>query len=169
MSVLSRDAILDAVKKGDIVIDDFEEKFLGAASYDLTLANEFRHFKPGQGVLDVNTDYKDITEKVVIEDGKSYVLSPHQCCLAITKEKITLSPKICGLLEGRSRFARLGLFVHITAGFMNPGISNQQVLEIYNASNNPIALTPGTRICQFVFMTLLGQAKYHGKFENQVL
>jgi dCTP deaminase len=89
------------------------------------------------GVIDINdkSDYKDVTEKITIKEGKAYIISPQQCCLAITEEKITLSPSICGLLEGRSRFARHGLFVHITAGFMQPGISNRQVLEIYNASN----------------------------------
>jgi hypothetical protein len=62
-------------------------------------------------------------------------LLPGQACLGITVETIQLAPGLCGLLEGRSRFARLGLFVHITAGFMQPGINNRQVLEIYNASN----------------------------------
>jgi dCTP deaminase len=97
-----------------------------------------------------DTDFKTITEKITIKEGEAYLLLPGQCCLGITKENITLSPKYCGLLgrsrflnaklmiiitEGRSRFARIGLFVHITAGFMNPGINNRQVLEIYNASN----------------------------------
>lgn len=127
-----------------------------------------------------NVDYKNYTEKVTIPDGKYYLLSSHQACLAITKEKITLSPEYCGLLEGRSRFARLGLFVHITAGFMQPGkkyvkysffigISNHQVLEIYNSSSNPLALYPGTKICQFIFLKLVGKAKYQGQFQNQTL
>jgi len=71
-------------------------------------------------------------------------------------------------LEGRSRFARLGLFVHITAGFMNPAISNRQVLEIYNASNHPLALWPGTKICQFIFLRMYGEAVYHGRFDHQL-
>lgn len=69
--------------------------------------------------------------------------------------------------EGRSRFARLGLFVHITAGFMNPGIDNRQVLEIYNASNHPLELVPGTKICQFIFLRMHGEASYEGKFQSQ--
>ncbi len=126
-------------------------------SVDLTLSNEFRYYKPGLSLLPVkeSTNYKDITEKIILKDGETYLLLPGlfffliidkgQACLGITQETIKLSPKLCGLLgiasillnktEGRSRFARLGLFVHITAGFMNPGIANRQVLEIYNASN----------------------------------
>lgn len=69
--------------------------------------------------------------------------------------------------EGRSRFARLGLFVHITAGFMNPGISNRQVLEIYNASNHSLELVPGTKICQFIFIRMHGESTYKGMFQEQ--
>ena len=69
-----------------------------------------------------------------MKDGESYDLQPGHACLAITEESISLSPSICGLLEGRSRFARLGLFIHISSGFMQPGIHNRQVLEIFNAS-----------------------------------
>jgi len=133
---------------------------------DLTLSNEFRFYKPGLQVVPVteNTDYKDITEKMVLKEGESFLLLPGQACLGITSETIHLSPRICGLLEGRSRFARLGLFVHITAGFMNPGIHNRQVLEIYNASNHPLTLWPGTKICQFIFLRMDGEAEYHGRF-----
>jgi dCTP deaminase len=53
-----------------------------------------------------NLDYKEITDKFYNDEGM--VLNPHETCLGITKEKITLSSKLCGLLEGRSRFARLG-------------------------------------------------------------
>lgn len=69
--------------------------------------------------------------------------------------------------EGRSRFARLGLLVHITAGFMNPGINNRQVLEIFNASNQPLELIPGTKMCQFIFLKMAGEASYEGHFQTQ--
>jgi len=80
-----------------------------------------------------------------------------------------LTSRPFNLLEGRSRFARLGLFVHITAGFMNPGINNRQVLEIYNASNHPLRLWPGTKICQFVFLKMIGNATYSGIFQENAL
>jgi dCTP deaminase len=87
--------------------------------------------------------------------------------LGITKEKISLSEGISGRLEGRSRFARFGLAVHVTAGFMQPGISNQQVLEIVNLGHAPMALYPGTKICQFIFEACKGKARYQGRFVNQ--
>jgi len=49
---------------------------------------------------------------------------------------------------------------------MNPGIDNRQVLEIYNASNHPLALHPGTKICQFIFLKMEGEAQYSGKFQG---
>jgi len=64
--------------------------------------------------------------QVVLKEGETFLLLPGCACLGITEEKIKLAPSMCGLLEGRSRFARLGLFVHITAGFMNPGMYTQR-------------------------------------------
>ena len=72
-------------------------------------------------------------------------------------------------IEGRSRFARLGLSVHITASFINPGVDNQTVLEIFNASSLTLALHPGTKVCQMIFMTMKGEAEYSGIFQGQAL
>ena len=137
MSVLSHDSILAAIKKGEITITPLDENAVGPASVDLSLSNEFRVFKETDQPMDIKetTNYREETTVVTIKDDEYFEVAPHTTCLGITKEKITLCNNICGLLEGRSRFARLGLFVHITASFMNPGISNQQVLEIYNSSN----------------------------------
>eukprot|EP01119_Soliformovum_irregulare_P023179 TRINITY_DN806_c0_g1_i1.p1 TRINITY_DN806_c0_g1~~TRINITY_DN806_c0_g1_i1.p1 ORF type:complete len:172 (-),score=35.06 TRINITY_DN806_c0_g1_i1:89-604(-) len=166
MSVLSHDKILEAIDKGDIIIEPLRREAVGCASVDLTLSNEFRYYKPGLAVVPIReeTNYKDITEKITLKEGEGYLLLPGQACLGITEETIKLAPHLCGLLEGRSRYARMGLFVHITAGFMNPGISNRQVLEIYNASNHPLELWPGTRICQFIFLKMDGASTYTGRF-----
>jgi len=88
-------------------------------------------------------------------------------CLGITRERVKLPSDLCALVEGRSRFARLGLSVHITASFINPGVNNQTVLEIFNASSLTLALYPGTKVCQMVFMTMEGRATYNGSFQDQ--
>ncbi|NCN03456.1 MAG: dCTP deaminase, partial [Candidatus Pacebacteria bacterium] len=87
--------------------------------------------------------------------------------IAITKEKITLPGNICGWLEGRSRFARLGLLIHISAGLIQPGVDNHQVLEITNLSPNTLVLYAGERICQLAFQRCEGEAFYKGRFEKQ--
>ncbi|EFA83374.1 dCTP deaminase [Heterostelium album PN500] len=171
MTVLSRDEIFKAIDSGDIKIVPFDKNAVGCASVDLTLSNEFRVFSKECQTIKVtaDTNYQDITTKFILKPGETFLLEPNTTCLAITEERVELSTKYCGLLEGRSRFARLGLFVHISAGFMMPNIKNRQVLEIFNASSNRYELTPGTKICQFVFMELKGEASYSGRFQENVL
>jgi dCTP deaminase len=168
-AVLSRSEIIKNIELGNITVEPYDPKAISAASIDLTLSHEFRYYKPGNKVVRVTeeTNYEDITVKVEVPPGEGYLLLPGQLCLGITTENIKLAPGICGLLEGRSRFARLGLLVHITAGFMNPGINNRQVLEIFNASNQPLELIPGTKICQFIFLRMAGEASYEGHFQTQ--
>ena len=96
-------------------------------------------------------------------------MKPGELILGITKEKITLPGYLCGWLNSRSRYARLGLMVHITAPFIQPGVSNKQVLEIYNASPNNLELIPGERLCQLIFERCEGFIKYHGEFRKQTL
>ncbi|GAM23642.1 hypothetical protein SAMD00019534_068170 [Acytostelium subglobosum LB1] len=171
MAVLSRDEILKAIEKGDIKITPYDPNAVGCASIDLSLSNEFRVFPKDSKTIKVteSTNYQDHTTKVVLAPGETFMLEPGSTCLGITEERVELSPRYCGLLEGRSRFARMGLFVHISAGFMNPGIKNRQVLEIFNTTNNRLELTPGTKICQFVFLELKGESSYSGRFQENSL
>ena len=96
-----------------------------------------------------------------------FVLMPGETCHGLTRERIRLPNDLCGWLQGRSRFARLGLMVHITAAFIQPGIDNHQALEINNAGPMPLALRPGTRLCQFIFEQCVGEAKYTGRYRVQ--
>ncbi|KAL0246799.1 hypothetical protein GEMRC1_008006 [Eukaryota sp. GEM-RC1] len=170
-AVLSKDEILNAIDKGDIVIDPLQKDLINCASIDLCLENEFRFFPKRNDAIPMTSsaNYKDFTEKVVVTEEEGFLLGPGELCLGITKETIKLAPHLCGILEGRSRFARFGLAIHITAGFMQPGIENKQVLEIYNASPNTLKLIPGTPVCQFIFLRMHGEATYSGQFNGQVL
>ena len=167
--ILTRDVVFKEIKDGRIGIDPFTPENMGPASLDLTLGNEFRIFKKPHEVYRVTeeSDYRLVTELITVED--SFTLMPGELAHAITRETITLPEDVCGWLQGRSRFARLGLLVHITAAFMQPGICNRQVLELLNASPFPLALTPGLRICQFIFERCEGKAKYQGIFKAQNL
>jgi dCTP deaminase len=167
MSILTHDEILKEISAGNIVIDPFYAECVGPASVDLHLGNEFRVFRKSHDIVRVTSDanYEEITDRILVEDR--LLLMPQETVLGITEEKITLAPNLCGWLEGRSRFSRLGLLVHISASFMQPGIENKQCLEISNFSPTPLALYPGTPVCQFIFQRTLGEAKYKGKFRNQ--
>ncbi len=164
--ILTRKEISEEMKKGRIKITPFKRSQLGPASIDLSLDNKFRIFDLGHEMaIDENTDYRDMSRFITIK--KPLSLNPGGFVLGITKERIALPEDICGWLSGRSRFARLGLLVHITANFVQPGINNKQVLEIYNASPNIVKLKPGTRVIQLILQRTESKAKYHGKFQNQ--
>ena len=165
--ILSGDEIREEIKKGRIQIEPFSDDQIGPASVDLHLDNEFRTFKKAHDIFHVHdeTDYKKITDLVRVDNY--FLLMPGETVHGITKEKLTLPDDICGWLEGRSRFARIGLLVHITASFMQPGISNRQVLEMNNVAPVPLAIYPGTRLCQFIFQRMEGKARYKGIYRKQ--
>lgn len=169
MAVLGRQAILRSIDSGAITICPFIPENVGPGSVDLTLAGSFRVFRKVHEVVDVNenTDYRTFTDKVEIADNEHILIMPGETILGITQERLRLGPGLCGWLEGRSRFARIGLMVHISAPFMGPGIDSQQVLEMSNFGPAPLAVHPGTPICQFIFQTLDGEEHYQGRFAGQ--
>jgi dCTP deaminase len=165
--ILTRDVILAEIAAGRVVIDPFAPDQVGPASIDLHLADEIRIIDGGPPVIDVNDDTDFRTVSRVEPLVAPYVLSPGETIHGITRERVTLPDDVAGWLEGRSRFARIGLMIHVTAGFVNPGVSNRQVLEISNVSKRPLAIHAGTRICQIVLQRCEGHAVYGGRFARQ--
>jgi dCTP deaminase len=167
MSVLTRDAIFREIEQSGLSIDPFTRDQVGPASIDLTLSDEIRVIEPGATPisLDESVDYRDHTRRIRLD--RPYLLDPGVTIHGITRERITLPPDVCGFLEGRSRFARLGLLIHVTSAFIHPGVSNRQVLEIGNLSGHPLQLHPGVRLCQLVLMRTEGEARYAGRFADQ--
>ena len=167
MTVLTRDAILAELDSGRLVISPFERDQLGAASIDLTLGDEIRVFDAGQAPIDLvdATDYREFTR--VRQLDEPYVLAPGSTIHGITRERITLPSQLCGFLEGRSRFARLGLMIHVTSAFVQPGVANRQVLEMSNVAGHPLRIHSGVRLCQIVLLRTDGEATYAGRFAEQ--
>ncbi len=163
--ILTQTEILQKIKNKEIRISPFKKENVGSASIDLTLSNEFRIFKRAQKILlTETTDAEKLTKKV---KQKQITLQPGAFILAKTNEKITLPENICALLSGRSRFARMGLLIDVTAFFIHPGVSNHQVFEIKNISHNEIVLKEGLKIAQLILVHTNGNAKYKGKFKHQ--
>jgi len=166
--ILTQKEILKEISQKRVKIFPFSKKAVGPASIDLTLDSTIRIFTTKEVVeISENTNYEDITIRKKI--GKGYILKPGELILGITKEKITLPEDICGWLNSRSRFARIGFMSHITAPFIAPGVSNHQVLEIFNAGPLHIKLIPHRKVCQLILQRCEGKAKYTGKFKNQKL
>ncbi|MFX1504393.1 MAG: dCTP deaminase [Promethearchaeota archaeon] len=168
--ILSKDEILKHIQEGKIKINPFKRDQVGPTSIDLTLGNKFRVFKKIRKIFHVkeNLKYEEVTEVVDVKNGDYLLLMPGELVHGITIEKIKLSEDLAGWIEGRSRFARIGLMIHVTAGLVQPCCDNKQVLEISNMSPMPIALYPETRICQIIFEKLEGKAEYKGKFKDQI-
>ncbi|MBM4266966.1 MAG: dCTP deaminase [Deltaproteobacteria bacterium] len=165
--ILTHDAILAEIDAGRVVVEPFARDQVGPASIDLHLGDEIRLLQGGPPVIDVNDDADYLGFSTVQKMDGPYLLAPGETIHGITRERITLPGDIGGWLEGRSRFARLGLMIHVTAGFVSPGVSNRQVLEISNLAGRPLAIHPGTRLCQIVLQRCEGSAIYRGRFAKQ--
>jgi dCTP deaminase len=165
--ILTHDAILAEIDAGRVVVEPFARDQVGPASIDLHLGDEIRLLQGGPPVIDVNDEADYLGFSTVQKMNGPYLLAPGETIHGITRERITLPGDIGGWLEGRSRFARLGLMIHVTAGFVSPGVSNRQVLEISNLAGRPLAIHPGTRLCQIVLQRCEGSAIYRGRFAKQ--
>lgn len=179
-AVLSKERIQHEILCGNVSVikrttyDDIQhidDCQLQPAGIDLTLSHVYRRYKsdPCKIVLTNEIDYKDYTITYTARKDERIIIRPNETILGITQEHIKLPSNICGILNGRSRFARLGLCVHITALFINPGVDNQTVLEIHNGSPFQLELVPNERICQLILLNMDGNAKYEGKFNLQEL
>lgn len=173
MTILSRDEIKACVQSGEIRIEPYDEKAVGAASVDLRISRYFRRLVRKSDPIEVkpDVDYRSatITELVEVPEGGFLEVAPRETVLGITHERIGLADNICGWFEGRSRYARLGLLVHISAGFMQPGTYNNQVLEVSNMGPRFLRLYPMISICQFVFQKMNGSAHHGGRYNSQTI
>jgi dCTP deaminase len=167
MAVLTHDVILREIDERRLVITPFERDQVGVASIDLTLAEEIRLIEPDGAPIEIceQTDYRDHTRIANLDEP--FLLEPGVTIHGITREIIELPPDLCGFLEGRSRYARLGLMIHVTSAFVQPGVRNRQVLEMSNVSSQPLLIHAGVRICQLVLMRTEGEGVYRGRFEDQ--
>ncbi|MCD6429237.1 dCTP deaminase [bacterium] len=162
--ILSDRDIKKYIKEGKIKITpkpNFEIQ-LGPASLDFRLGNEFRVFnhttKPYIDPKDAET-FHNLTELIKIQEDSPFVLQPGQFILGITLEEIELPDDVGARIEGRSSWGRLGIIVHSTAGYIDPGFKGRLTLEISNIGMLPILLYPGMRICQIAFETLSSPAE----------
>lgn len=170
MATLGRDLILKLIEEGAIKIQPFNKNQVGPASIDLHLGDTFRVFEKTRDVFHVreDADYKQLTRTVKVDPGNHLLMMPNELVQGITEENLTFPPTLSGRIEGRSRFARVGLLIHLSSGFIQPGSTGRVVLEILNVSPLPLALHPGTAICQVIIEEATGAAAYKGVFAGQV-
>jgi dCTP deaminase len=165
--ILTRDAIRREMAAGRVVIEPCLPDQIGPASIDLHLGDEIRVMHPGREPVPVtdDVDYQTFTD--VRRLDVPYALAPGETIHGITRERVTLPGDIGGWLEGRSRFARVGLMIHVTSGFVQPGVSSRQVLEMSNVSGRTLLIHAGVRLLQIVLQRCEGSATYQGRFARQ--
>jgi len=155
VSVLSDQTIIELVDAGRIRIDPWDPGLVQPASVDLRLGGSFRVFHNHRATaIDLLNPPENLTEEVTVPDGETFVIHPGEFCLGRTLEWVELPDDIVARIEGKSSLGRLGLIVHATAGFCDPGWKGTLTLELNNLTRVPIVLAPGLKIAQLSFMTL---------------
>ena len=175
MSVLSDRSIHEAILAKRIVIDPLDEDLIQPASVDVRLNDEFRIFRvTSRPYLDVQQPMDDLTELVRIKPEEPFVLHPGSFCLGSTLETISVPDDLVARVDGKSSLGRLGLLVHATAGYVDPGWTGRLTLELSNQSQMPIALYHGMRIAQISFLEMTtpvdrpyGSAALGSKYQGQ--
>lgn len=175
MSVLSDRTIKQALASGRLRIEPLDEAAIQPASVDLRLDSAFRVFKTtSRPYVDVAQEVDDLTELVEISPEEPFVIQPGTFVLGSTIETITLSDDVVARVDGKSSLGRLGLLVHATAGYVDPGWTGKLTLELSNQSQMPIALYYGMRIAQISFIEMTtpvdrpyGHADLGSKYQGQ--
>lgn len=158
--ILSGQEILKNIDKKDIIIEPFNKDRINPNSYNLSLFNELLVYE--NDILDMKKP--NPTKKIVIPE-EGLLLEPGKLYLGRTNE-FTKTDKFVPMLEGRSSTGRLGLFIHVTAGFGDIGFAGYWTLEIFCVQ--PIKIYPNVDICQIYYHDILGDYDLYnsGKYQN---
>jgi dCTP deaminase len=152
--VLSDRTIRRLLDEGRIEIEPYDESLLQPSSVDVRVDRYFRVFHNARyPFIDVREAQEDLTELVEVND-EPFILHPGEFVLGSTLERIRLPDDLVARLEGKSSLGRLGLLIHSTAGFIDPGWDGHVTLELSNVANLPITIYHGMKIGQLSFVQL---------------
>ena len=183
--LLTRPTLTTEIAEGRLVFTPpLKDEQIGASSIDLRLGNKFvtfdAEFNRQKGItglenppaLDVaRYDFNGLVESygatVEVADGAEQRLDPWKLMLGWTKEYITLPQTLAARVEGKSKAARVGLMVHITAPTVHVGWEGNLQLEFMNVGPAPLILRPGVNICQLLLEPVIEPAAYEGQYQGQ--
>jgi dCTP deaminase len=159
--VLSDRTIRRLLEEGRIGIDPYAEELLQPSSVDVRVDRLFRVFRNSRyPFIDVKQEMEELTELVEVDPEEAFILHPGEFVLGSTLERITLPDDLVARLEGKSSLGRLGLLIHSTAGFIDPGWDGHVTLELSNVANLPITIYYGMKIGQLSFVQLSEPAEH---------
>jgi dCTP deaminase len=173
--ILSDRDIRAALKAGEIGISPFDDGDVQPSSVDLHVDRFFRTFHNARHpFIDVKRPMEDLTELVEVTGDEAFILHPGEFVLGSTLEYVRLPNDLVARLEGKSSLGRLGLLIHSTAGYVDPGFEGHLTLELSNVANLPITIYPAMKIGQISFFRLSSAAEHpygsHGlgsKYQGQ--
>ena len=173
--ILSDRDIRKSIKSGRLVIDPLSDDAIQPVSVDLRLGSKLRVYRGERAwLIDIKQDAEQYTETVDIDELVPFILHPGAFALGITAERVELPGDLMGRLDGKSSLGRLGLLVHSTAGFIDPGFKGRIVLEFSNIAPLPITLYAGMKIAQISFEELTspssrpyGHSSLGSKYQEQ--
>jgi dCTP deaminase len=173
--VLSDRTIAALLAEGRIGIDPYDDALLQPSSVDVRVDRFFRVFRNSRyAFIDVKQAQEELTELVEVADDEPFILHPGEFVLGSTLERVTLPDDLVARLEGKSSLGRLGLLIHSTAGFIDPGWDGHVTLELSNVANLPITIYHAMKIGQLSFMQLTepaaspyGSSSLGSKYQGQ--
>ena len=173
--ILSDRSLREQIAAGRIVIDPFDPGCVQPSSVDVKISGLFRVFRNHTArLIDVKEDMTSLTELVEIPDDGVFILHPGEFVLGSTAERVAVPDDMVARIDGKSSLGRLGLIIHSTAGFIDPGFSGHVTLELSNVATLPIKLWPGMKIGQLCLFRLssaaehpYGSAKYGSRYQGQ--
>ncbi|MDR1015870.1 MAG: dCTP deaminase [Coriobacteriales bacterium] len=141
--------IRQQIAAGRVVLDPFNPQDIQPASIDVHLGEQFRVFRQSRyAFIDPTKEQEDLTELVCASVERPFILHPGEFVLGTTAECVTIPDDILARIEGKSSLGRIGLLIHSTAGYVDPGWHGYLTLELSNVANLPILLRPGMKIGQ---------------------
>jgi len=173
--ILSDIDIRRGIAAGRIEIEPFDETCVQPSSVDLHVDAQFRVFANSRyPYIDVRKPMPELTELVEVDGPEPFILHPGEFVLGSTSERVRLPDDLVARLEGKSSLGRLGLLIHSTAGYVDPGWDGYLTLELSNVANLPITIYPGMKIGQISFFRLstaaeipYGSGRTSSKYQGQ--
>lgn len=150
------------------LLEPYDPEQVEPASYDVRLGHDFKIFQRDDTPFIDLDDPADITKDVHVPDGGFLLLHPGEFILGVTIEVVHMPDNLVARIEGKSSIGRLGLSIHITAGFIDPGFNGPVTLEMASDHPLPLKLRPGKKIAQLSFhqMTSSASKPYNGRYQN---
>jgi dCTP deaminase len=159
--ILSDRSMREQIEAGRIVIEPFDERCIQPSSIDVKIGNLFRVFRNHtSAVIDVKQRQEDLTELVTIPEDGVFMLHPGEFVLGSTLERVAVPDDLVARIDGKSSLGRLGLIIHSTAGFIDPGFDGHITLELTNIATLPITLYPGMKVGQVSFVQMTTAAEH---------